>query len=178
MNFKSEKNNERQKELWATTSPKLFGLLISSIKFITFLCCCGLLYAIFGECTKSMFEAPKILVDKGRASSTSSNAEDDWGKVVNGIHVKSGLAFDENFQLVRGVCTACHSAKLVTQNRATREGWKEMIIWMQATQGLQDLGENEKPILDYLAKHYAPEALGRRASIDMEEIEWYILDLE
>jgi len=142
------------------------------------LCCCILLYAIFGESTKSMFESPKMLVDKGRASSTSSNGKDDWDRVVDGIHVRSGLAFDENFQLVRGVCTACHSAKLVTQNRATREGWKEMIIWMQATQGLQDLGENEKPILDYLAKHYAPQELGRRANINMDEVEWYILDLE
>jgi len=67
---------------------------------------------------------------------------------------------------------------LVTQNRATREGWKEMIIWMQATQGLQDLGENEKPILDYLAKHYAPEELGRRANLNVDEIEWYILELD
>ena len=116
--------------------------------------------------------------DRGRASSTSFNVEDDWDKVVDGIHIKTGLAFDENFQLVRGVCTACHSAKLVTQNRATREGWKEMILWMQATQGLQDLGENEKPILDYLAKHYAPEEIGRRANINMDEVEWYILDLE
>ena len=170
--------NKRQKELWAQTAPRLFGILISSIKFITFLCCCILLYIIFGDSTKSMFESPKMLVDKGRASSTSFNVEDDWDKVVDGIHIKTGLAFDENFQLVRGVCTACHSAKLVTQNRATREGWKEMILWMQATQGLQDLGENEKPILDYLAKHYAPEEIGRRANINMDEVEWYILDLE
>jgi len=177
MNLKLE-NNKREKQLWATTSPRLFGLLIGSIKFITFLCCCVLLYGIFGESTKSMFKSPKMLVDKGRTSSTSSYAEDDWDKVVDGIHVKTGLAFDENFQLVRGTCTACHSAKLVTQNRATREGWKEMIIWMQATQGLQNLGDNEKPILDYLAKHYAPEEMGRRANIDMDEVEWYILDLE
>ena len=177
MSFKS-KNNKRQKELWAVTFPRLFSLLIGSIKCITFLCCCVLLYGIFGESAKSMFESPKMLVDKGRASSTSSSLEDDWDKVINGIHVRTGLAFDENFQLVRGICTACHSAKLVTQNRATREGWKEMILWMQATQGLQDLGENEKPILDYLAKHYAPEELGRRANINVDEIEWYILDLE
>lgn len=176
--MKNNLDNKRQKELWAQTAPRLFGILIGSIKFITFLCCCGLLYGIFGESTKSMFESPKMLVDQGRASSTSSNMEDDWDKVVDGIHVRSGLAFDENFQVVRGVCTACHSAKLVTQNRATREGWKEMIIWMQATQGLQDLGENEKPILDYLAKHYAPEEMGRRANIDMDKVEWYILDLE
>lgn len=177
MNLK-EKNNKRQEELWKQTLPQMFGLLIGSIKFLTFLCCCGLLYGLFGESTKSMFEPTKMLVDQGGASSTSSSIEDNWDKVVDGIHVRTGLAFDENFQLVNGVCTACHSAKLVTQNRATREGWKEMILWMQDTQGLHDLGENEKPILDYLAKHYAPEEIGRRANLNIDEIEWYILDLE
>jgi len=102
MNFKS-KNDKRQKELWAQTAPQMFGLLIGSIKFITFLCCCVLLYGLFGESAKSMFKSPKMLVDHGRVSSTNSSLEDDWDKVVNGIHVRTGLAFDENFQLVNGI---------------------------------------------------------------------------
>jgi hypothetical protein len=53
-----------------------------------------------------------------------------------------------------------------------------MIRWMQATQGLWDLGKNEPIVLDYLAKYYAPEDVGRRANIDVAEVEWFILNLE
>ena len=85
----------------------------------------------------------------------------------------TGLADDPNIQIIAANCTACHSAKLVTQNRATREGWKSMIRWMQKTQNLWELGKNEDIILDYLAKNYAPENKGRRAQL--ENIEWYEL---
>jgi hypothetical protein len=48
---------------------------------------------------------------------------------------------------------------------------------MQETQGLWDLGDQEKTILDYLAANYAPEESSRRANLDMDAIEWYILEL-
>lgn len=96
--------------------------------------------------------------------------------VVNGIDTLSGMAYDENFELVRAKCISCHSPKLITQNRATREGWKAMLDWMYETQNLQDLGEDEPVILDYLAKHYAPKKEGRRANL--EDIEWYVLKSE
>jgi hypothetical protein len=86
----------------------------------------------------------------------------------------SGLMVDENFELVRAQCTACHSAKLITQNSASRVGWEQMIRWMQKDQGLWDLGENEPLILDYLSKHYGLQQKGRRAPLT--EIEWYILE--
>ena len=91
----------------------------------------------------------------------------------NGFHQETGLIQDSGVELVITTCTRCHSAKLVTQNRATREGWKSMIRWMQKTQNLWDLGENEDKILDYLAKNYAPEKAGRRANL--EAVEWYSL---
>ena len=105
-------------------------------------------------------------------------AKYDWDKIENGIHVQTGLIYDTHFDIVRAHCTACHSGKLVAQNRATREGWLQMIRWMQETQGLWDLGVNEPKILDYLAKNYAPEAVGRRTNIDVAAVEWYILELE
>jgi hypothetical protein len=86
----------------------------------------------------------------------------------------TGLVVDENFALVRAQCTACHSAKLITQNRATREGWQHMIRWMQAEQGLWDLGDQEPAILDYLSRHYAPQKKGRRAPLT--NVEWYDLE--
>ncbi len=104
--------------------------------------------------------------------------DDSADKVENGIHVNTGMAYDHTFKLVRSACTSCHSSKLITQNRATREGWKQMIVWMQATQGLQDLGESEVRILDYLSTHYAPKELGRRPNLNLQDIEWYVLNLE
>lgn len=102
---------------------------------------------------------------------------DDLETANLGINAASGLALGPGFKLVKQNCTVCHSAKLITQNRATREGWATMIDWMQAKQGLWELGENEPAILDYLATHYGvPENVGRRSNL--EEIEWYVLDLE
>lgn len=83
------------------------------------------------------------------------------------------LEADDALPIVVGNCTNCHSAKLIAQNRATREGWKDLILWMQETQKLWDLGANEDIILDYLAEYYAPENMGRRKNL--ENIEWYEL---
>ena len=83
------------------------------------------------------------------------------------------FAEGEHRLLVIANCTGCHSGKLVTQNRATREGWQNMIRWMQATQNLKDLGADEEKILDYLAANYAPADQGRRQNLQVEE--WYEL---
>jgi hypothetical protein len=81
-------------------------------------------------------------------------------------------------ETVRKQCLSCHSAQLIVQNRMSRVRWKETIEWMQETQGLWALGDDEVIILDYLATHYAPEHIGRRANIDPEAITWYILEKE
>lgn len=98
-------------------------------------------------------------------------------RIENGVHVQTGLLDGEGLNLVIAHCTACHSAQLVTQNRADREGWKKMIVWMQETQNLWDLGTQEETILNYLAKNYAPEevefAKFRRAPLG--DVEWYEL---
>lgn len=95
-------------------------------------------------------------------------------EVVNGVHVKTGLKDGEALDLVIRNCTNCHSAKLITQNRMTAEKWRGTIKWMQETQNLWDLGQNEDPIVAYLAKNYAPEEAGRR--LPLTNIEWYTLD--
>ena len=94
--------------------------------------------------------------------------------VVDGIDTLTGLVAEGDYLLVKGNCLACHSAKLITQNRADRQGWADMIDWMQETQGLQDLGPQEQPIVEYLATHYAPEETGRRPAL--KDVEWYILE--
>lgn len=150
----------------------LFNLAVVIFGFTFF-------YLLFGESLlKSYQNRPVPMEQASYRPAGSGNIVDAGEEIVNGIHVQSGLIYAEGFDIVRGNCTACHSAKLVTQNRATREGWTDMIRWMQAKQGLWDLGDNESVILDYLATNYAPEDIGRRANIDVEEIEWYLLDLE
>lgn len=93
--------------------------------------------------------------------------------VVDGVHMATGLKMDSGFVQVRAACLACHSSKLITQNRATADGWRHIIHWMQETQNLWDLGANEDIIVDYLARNYAPEAAGRR--VPLTSIEWYEL---
>ncbi len=66
----------------------------------------------------------------------------------------SGLKIAPGWEKVRGHCTACHSAKLVTQNHHDRARWQALIRWMQQTQGLWDLGDDEPVVLDYLADQY------------------------
>lgn len=79
----------------------------------------------------------------------------------------TGLVIAPGYEQVKAQCTACHSGRLVAQNRADRDGWLQMIRWMQATQNLWPLGEAEAPILDYLATHYGPLPRGRRAPLDV-----------
>lgn len=76
-------------------------------------------------------------------------------------------------EMVIANCVHCHGYKLITQNKATREGWQSMIVWMQETQGLWPLGTAEEALLDYLEKHFAPEQQGRRAPLT--DIDWYEL---
>ncbi len=75
---------------------------------------------------------------------------------------ETGLVRAPGFEVVSVQCTVCHSARLISQNRADRDGWLAMIRWMQETQGLWPLGEQEGIVLDYLAANYGPLDVGRR----------------
>ncbi|QJD80819.1 hypothetical protein [Spirosoma rhododendri] len=97
---------------------------------------------------------------------TAATAVNPQGVVVD---AETGLAVDDNMVLVKGQCTVCHNSKLVLQSHFDRDKWIERIRWMQRTQKLWDLGETEKPILDYLVKHYGPLPVnfdGRRLPLD------------
>jgi len=85
-----------------------------------------------------------------------------------------GLINDAGVLLVLQNCNSCHSTQLITQNRLTKVGWKSTIRWMQSTQNLWDLGEDEAPILTYLSKNYAPSATGRRQNLVTDD--WYTLE--
>jgi len=128
-------------------------------------------FSYFGPTILDSFNTPKVVETVSVKSIPEQTQE---VKLKTGsIDPENGLIVDENYKLVEQNCSACHSLKLVTQNRADREGWKEIIVWMQETQKLWDLGANEPLILDYLAKNYKPNKKGRRQNLVIEE--WYEL---
>ncbi len=160
--------------------PDLMPALLGILNFALIAFTVTFLYLLFGDnLLEDYRNQPQVMEQRAYrpGSGNGASAQDDSDKVVDGVHLQTGLVYADGFDIVRGTCTACHSAKLVTQNRATKEGWTEMIRWMQAKQGLWDLGANEPIILEYLATHYAPEEIGRRANLDVEAIEWYVLEL-
>ena len=83
-----------------------------------------------------------------------------------GIDPQSGFRMTGDWQLVRANCIACHSTRLVTQQRATAAQWLSMIRWMQADQNLWQLDtDTESKIVAYLAENYPPSKDQRRAAI-------------
>ncbi len=99
---------------------------------------------------------------------------DDPNRIENGIHVRTGLIEGEGLMTVVNNCTSCHSSKLVIQNRMSAERWNATIRWMQETQNLGDLGENQAVIVKYLTTYYPVKRKGRRENLT--GIEWYELE--
>ena len=163
--------------LWGMYINMLYVIVLSVILLFVYL---AVRTDIDSYLNRKIYSAEELAAfqQEAEARERSRVAEMNWDKVVDGIHIRTGLHDDENLQIIIGTCTSCHSAKLITQNSASRDGWKSMIRWMQETQGLGQLGKNEPVVLDYLAKYYAPVETGRRKTLDMAEIEWYELDGE
>lgn len=115
-----------------------------------------------------------MLVKSQDIEGVSTDIPVESDAIVEGIHVQTGLKEGADLMLVVQNCTSCHSAKMIIQNRASKEGWKSMIKWMQQTQNLWDLGDNEEKIIEYLATYYAPEKKGRRATL--KNVDWYELE--
>ena len=64
---------------------------------------------------------------------------------------------------VAAYCGACHSLKLVVQQGQTREGWADVLAWMYDEQEMPELEpDEEKLVLDYLAKYVSPETYRER----------------
>lgn len=94
-------------------------------------------------------------------------------QIENGIHVPTGLKDGEGLMTVVANCTACHSAQLIIQNRMDEERWNATIRWMQETQNLWELGDQQEVIVNYLVENYPVNSKGRRGKL--ENIEWYEL---
>lgn len=86
--------------------------------------------------------------------------------VAGGVDPVTGLKIATDWELVRANCVACHSARLITQQRGSAQQWLTVIRWMQAKQNLwQFEPDTEARIIAYLATQYPPEANQRRAPI-------------
>ena len=86
------------------------------------------------------------------------------------IDPESGLIVDSGFTVVKKQCSLCHSPQLIIQNKASYQGWLDTLRWMQKEQGMQPLSQQtEVLILNYLAKNYAPEQVGRRRPLVIEQ---------
>ncbi|MEM9075840.1 MAG: monoheme cytochrome C [Bacteroidota bacterium] len=142
----------------------LYRKLIIGFSLI-FICIFSLLYIIINPAILQKTPDESELVD------ITPESED---KIENGIHVATGFVDGDGLTEVIQNCTNCHSAKLVTQNRMSKEGWVATIRWMQETQNLWDLGNNEEIIVNYLATNYAPDKKGRRDILT--DIDWYTLE--
>ena len=127
-----------------------------------------------GLCLGGLYLAFAAAGSIGQESSASVGKEAQIRQETgDGLHAATGLVVGEGLEIVMDNCLGCHSGKLIAQNRASREGWKNLIRWMQKTQKLWDLGSNEDAILDYLEKNYAPIKKGRRAPLN--NIQWHSL---
>ena len=81
----------------------------------------------------------------------------------------TGLKMTDNWELVRNNCIACHSPKLITQQRGSAGQWLNMIRWMQEKQNLWQFDpDTEEKIINYLAANYPPQDDRRRAAIPPE----------
>lgn len=74
-----------------------------------------------------------------------------------------GLPEDEGREEVAIYCSACHSLRLVIQQRLPRHRWEELLVWMNEKQGMERLEpDEERLVIDYLSKHLAPRPRKRR----------------
>lgn len=96
--------------------------------------------------------------------------------LADSVDAETGLALDPHFTIVKAQCTGCHSPKLILQHRFTRDEWLSKIRWMQRNHKLWDLGETEKTVLDYLAKHYAPNQAAYSRREVLRNVKWYKLE--
>ena len=74
-----------------------------------------------------------------------------------------GLPEGKGREEVMAYCAACHSLKLVSQQRLPRYVWEELLVLMNEKHGMPKLPpEDEQTITDYLAERLGPPPRRRR----------------
>lgn len=64
----------------------------------------------------------------------------------------------ESKDIVYGVCSGCHSIRLVMQQGMSRKRWDKLLDWMVEKQGMAPLTpEIEEQVLDYLSANFGED---------------------
>lgn len=64
------------------------------------------------------------------------------------------LPDDKGKEEVEIYCGACHSLRLVVQQRMKKDAWDELLDWMVDEHGMDQIPTDDRVlVLDYLAKH-------------------------
>ena len=66
-----------------------------------------------------------------------------------------GLPRNEGYDLVAGYCAACHSLRIVMQQRASAERWDALLDWMVEKQGMAEPpAEDRAALVRYLSEAF------------------------
>lgn len=94
-----------------------------------------------------------------------SAAAEDGGAAAR-YDEQTGLRIGPGWELVRNNCIICHSPQQIVQQRATRNTWDSIIVWMQQRGGMGELNPKDRAIiLDYLEEYNGPTETARRPPI-------------
>jgi cytochrome c1 len=66
-----------------------------------------------------------------------------------------GLPRESGYELVAAYCVACHSLRIVMQQRASETRWRELMQWMVDKQGMADPpADDRETMIAYLSETY------------------------
>lgn len=98
--------------------------------------------------------AKKSVQIAAEPAATAADEEDEYQGLPPGAGRDEAL----------GICGACHSMKLVTQQGLSRQSWTEVIEYMVDEQEMPELDpEDHKLIVDYLSEFYGTDRRARNA---------------
>ncbi len=99
--------------------------------------------------------AGKIIQLAAEAATDAAEEEDEY----------KGLPPGKGRDETLGICGACHSMKLVTQQGLSAQTWTDVLEYMVDEQEMPELEpEDHKLIIDYLSKFYGPDRRARSMS--------------
>ncbi|GJL96088.1 MAG: hypothetical protein DHS20C05_24930 [Hyphococcus sp.] len=87
---------------------------------------------------------PLLSIDTNTNPSQFDPQDDYWG-----------LPRSKGSEETAAYCTACHSLRIVMQQRQSRDGWDYLLTWMTEKQGMAEpFPEDREILLDYLTREF------------------------
>ena len=78
---------------------------------------------------------------------------------------QSGLPPGPGQEQVKKICSGCHSFGVITQNRATKGKWGEIVDNM-VSRGAEGNDEELDQVVNYLAAHFGPDSPPPRINVN------------